>query len=114
MSVDFLDTGQLGLGDMDPEAFRRHGHAVVDWIADYLADPTRWPVFPRVAPGSVRAALPAFPPSRPEPMEEVLADFERLIVPATTHWNHPASWPTSRSPAPGRGSWARCSPPRST
>ncbi|MFS8637102.1 MAG: pyridoxal-dependent decarboxylase [Gemmatimonadota bacterium] len=89
MTVDSLDTGQLGLGDMDPEAFRRHGHAVVDWIADYLADPTRWPVFPRVAPGSVRAALPAFPPSRPEPMEEVLADFERLIVPATTHWNHP-------------------------
>ncbi|HEX6938638.1 MAG TPA: pyridoxal-dependent decarboxylase [Longimicrobiales bacterium] len=89
MEQSALDPGQLGPGDMDPEAFRRHGHAVVDWIADYLAHPERWPVVPRVAPGDVRAALPAEPPARPEPMPALLADFERLIVPATTHWNHP-------------------------
>lgn len=83
------DPGQLGSGDMDPEAFRRHGHAVIDWIADYLAHPEAWPVLPRVSPGDVRAALPASPPDRAEPMEDILADFDRLIAPATTHWNHP-------------------------
>lgn len=84
-----LDPGQLALGDMDAEAFRRHGHAVIDWIAEYLARPEAWPVLPGVAPGDVRAALPAAPPAGPEPMPEILADFDRLIAPATTHWNHP-------------------------
>jgi aromatic-L-amino-acid decarboxylase len=91
------------LGDMPPEEFRRHAHAVVDWMADYLANPERWPVLPSVVPGDVRAALPAEAPVHGEPMEDVLADFERLIVPATTHWNHPdflAYFATSGS-APG-------------
>ncbi|HEX7119913.1 MAG TPA: pyridoxal-dependent decarboxylase [Longimicrobiales bacterium] len=89
MERDAPDAGQVGLGDMDPEAFRRYGHAVIDWIAEYLAHPERWPVLPHVAPGDVRAALPAEPPAHPEPMPELLADFDRLIAPATTHWNHP-------------------------
>ena len=50
------------LGDLDPETFRRHGHQVVDWIADYLAHPERVPVLSRVKPGEVRAALPPEPP----------------------------------------------------
>lgn len=83
------DVGQLGLGDLDPEAFRAYGHRVVDWIADYLAGIERYPVLAQVAPGEVKAQLPAAPPERPERFEEVLADFERVIVPGTTHWNHP-------------------------
>lgn len=75
--------------DMDPEEFRRYAHEVVDRIADYLADPTRWPVLARVTPGELRRALPVSPPSSPEPMEEILADVERVVLPATTHWNHP-------------------------
>ena len=89
MSEPQLDPGQLGSGDMDPDAFRRHGHAVVDWIARYLARPEAWRVLPAIAPGELRASLPPSPPVGPEPMEKILADFERLIVPATTHWNHP-------------------------
>lgn len=77
------------LGDVDPEDFRRAGHAVIDWIAGYLADPEVWPVLPSVEPGDLRAALPASPPDDPEPFERILSDFERLIPPATTHWNHP-------------------------
>jgi aromatic-L-amino-acid decarboxylase len=76
-------------GDLDAETFRRHGHRVVDWIADYLAHPERVPVLSRVKPGEVRAALPAEPPETPEPFETILADFERTIVPGVTHWNHP-------------------------
>lgn len=77
-------------GDMAAEEFRRHGHAVIDWIAEFLRDPSVYPVLPPVAPGAVRAALPASPPLEPEPMDAVLADFERIIVPASAQWNHPA------------------------
>ena len=74
---------------MDPAQFRRHGHALVEWIADYLAGSERYPVLPRVAPGDVRRALPAEAPERGEPFEVIFADFERVLVPALTHWNHP-------------------------
>jgi aromatic-L-amino-acid/L-tryptophan decarboxylase len=76
--------------DLSAAEFRKHGHDVIDWIADYLENPEAWPVLPDVAPGDIRSSLPAAPPDNPEPMEDVLADFRKLIVPATTHWNHPA------------------------
>src|SRR5919106_2457608 len=74
---------------MDPTEFRRHGHALVDWIAEYLAGSERYPVLPRVSPGDVRRALPAEAPERGEPFDAIFADFERILVPALTHWNHP-------------------------
>ena len=74
---------------MDPADFRRHGHALVDWIAEYLAGSERYPVLPRVAPGDVRRALPAEAPEHGEPFDAIFADFERVLVPALTHWNHP-------------------------
>src|SRR2546423_1015418 len=72
-----------------PES-RKHGHAVIDWIADYLEKPEKWPVRPAVGPGELRRALPQSPPVSGESMDMILNDFQRLIVPATTHWNHPA------------------------
>jgi aromatic-L-amino-acid decarboxylase len=74
---------------MDPTEFRRHGHALVDWIAEYLANSERYPVLSRVAPGDVRDALPAAAPERGESFDDILRDFEDVIVPALTHWNHP-------------------------
>jgi aromatic-L-amino-acid decarboxylase len=74
---------------LKPADFRRHGYALVDWIADYLAGSERYPVLPRVAPGDVRRALPASAPERGEPFEAVFGDVERILVPALTHWNHP-------------------------
>ena len=75
---------------MSADEFRQQGHAVIDWIADYLEKPEKWPVLPPVKPGDVRRSLPPSPPERAERMEAILDDFKRLIVPATTHWNHPA------------------------
>jgi aromatic-L-amino-acid/L-tryptophan decarboxylase len=75
---------------MSADEFRQQGHAVIDWIADYLENPGKWPVLPPVKPGDVRKSLPASPPESAERMEAILDDFKRLIVPATTHWNHPA------------------------
>jgi aromatic-L-amino-acid/L-tryptophan decarboxylase len=77
-------------GDMGAEEFRRHGREVVDFIAEYLSHPERHPVLAQVRPGELRSQLPASPPERGEPMEEILADVERLVVPALTHWNHPS------------------------
>jgi aromatic-L-amino-acid decarboxylase len=74
---------------MDRSEFRRHGHALVDWIADYLAGSERYPVLARVAPGDVVRALPESAPEQGEGYDAILADFERVIVPALTHWHHP-------------------------
>jgi len=75
--------------DMPPEEFRRFGHQLVEWIADYLAGIERYPVLARVRPGEVRYRLPAHPPVEGEPFEAILRDFERIILPGITHWNHP-------------------------
>jgi aromatic-L-amino-acid decarboxylase len=75
---------------MDPEEFRRHAHRIVDWIADYLAHPERFPVLSQSRPGEIKNALPAHAPTRGEAFEAMLADLDRIIVPGVTHWNHPA------------------------
>ncbi len=77
-------------GDMGAEEFRRYGHEVVDFIAEYFSHPERLSVLAQVRPGELRSRLPTSPPERGEPMEEILADVERLVVPALTHWNHPS------------------------
>jgi aromatic-L-amino-acid decarboxylase len=74
---------------VDVEDFRRHGHALVDWIAEYLEHPEKYPVLSRVSPGAIAAALPSRAPEAAEPFEAILADFERILVPGLTHWNHP-------------------------
>jgi aromatic-L-amino-acid decarboxylase len=76
-------------GDMDTEAFRRYGHEVVDWIADYLANVGSYPVLARTAPGDIQRTLPAQPSKQPEAMEDILADIDRIIMPGITHWNSP-------------------------
>ena len=86
---------------MDPEQFRAHAHRVADWMADYLRDVHTLPVLPDVRPGDLRRALPASAPDAGEPFEQIFADFERLIVPGMTHWNHPrffAYFPAKNSP----------------
>jgi aromatic-L-amino-acid/L-tryptophan decarboxylase len=88
---------------MDPSDFRRDGHALVEWIADYLTGSERYPVLPRVAPGDVRRALPAAAPDQGESFEAIFADFERVLLPALTHWNHPGfmAYFASSGSAPG-------------
>lgn len=83
------EPANLPLGDMDPSAFREAGHRVVDWIADYLEHVERYPVLAQVQPGDIRKALPAQAPETGENFDRLFADFERIIVPGITHWNHP-------------------------
>jgi aromatic-L-amino-acid/L-tryptophan decarboxylase len=72
------------------------------WIEEYLSEPGRFPVLPPVAPGQIAASLPDRAPEAGEPFEQIMADFERIIVPGITHWNHPrffAYFATSAAPA---------------
>jgi aromatic-L-amino-acid decarboxylase len=75
--------------DLDPDEFRRLGHAVVDWIADHRAGLDALPVQTRVEPGWVRARLPATLPESPAPLDALLDTVDRVVVPASTHWQHP-------------------------
>jgi aromatic-L-amino-acid/L-tryptophan decarboxylase len=73
-----------------PDEFRTHGHALIDWIADYVEHVDERPVGALVEPGDVRAQLPSHPPTSIEPFEDVMADVERIVVPGLTQWQHPA------------------------
>jgi aromatic-L-amino-acid/L-tryptophan decarboxylase len=74
---------------MSPEEFRRHGHALVDWIADYYSRIESFPVLSRVKPGEVRSKLPAQPPEHGEAFNKMLRDVENIILPGVTHWQSP-------------------------
>ncbi len=66
---------------MSPDEFRRHAHAVVDWMADYIEGVEDHPVMSPVAPGDVAERLPEGPPETGEPMETIFRDFERVVLP---------------------------------
>ncbi len=74
---------------MTAEEFRRHGRAVVDWIADYWERVEGLPVLSRARPGEVRAALPPAPPATGEPFEDILRDVDAVVMPGITHWQSP-------------------------
>lgn len=76
-------------GDMPVEEFRRAAHQLVDWITDLFDNIEEVPVLPAVRPGELAAKLPQQPPDGPEAMDDILADIDRLVMPAMTHWNHP-------------------------
>lgn len=73
----------------DRASLHADGLAALDWVERYLERLPSLPVVPRVAPGDVRAQLPASPPERGEPFSAVLADLDGIVVPGLTHWNHP-------------------------
>lgn len=86
---------------MDPDDFRRHGHRLVDWMADYMRDVGSLPVTPAVRPGDILRRLPSSPPETAESFDSLLRDFTQIIVPGMTHWNHPgwfAYFPANNSP----------------
>jgi len=95
---------------MEKEVFRRFGHEIIDWLADYLENTERYRIVPDLRPGEIKAKLPAAPPAAGEPMEDVLRDFREVILPGVTHWQHPgwfAYFPANNSPASALGEATR-------
>src|SRR5436305_1098422 len=74
---------------MSPDEFRRHGHAVVEWIADYYSRIESFPVLSQVKPGEIRESLPANAPAKRESLEAILKDLSGKILPGVTHWQSP-------------------------
>lgn len=87
---------------MDLSDFRLHAHRIADWMADYLGSLAERPVTPSATPGEVRRRFPIAPPATGEPFDRVLADFERIVMPGMSHWQHPGwfgYFPADTSPA---------------
>jgi aromatic-L-amino-acid decarboxylase len=85
---------------MSPEEFRRWGHKVIDWIADYQTNVEKYPVLAQVKPGEIRAMLPQHPPTYGEDFARILADIDRVVMPGITHWQSPnfyAYFPSNNS-----------------
>ncbi|GLR99652.1 MULTISPECIES: pyridoxal phosphate-dependent decarboxylase family protein [Bradyrhizobium] len=74
---------------MTPEEFRRRGHEIIDWLADYHAKMSNYPVQPATQPGDVKAILPASPPVEAEGFDEIIADLDSVVLPNISHWQHP-------------------------
>ncbi len=86
---------------MDNAAFRRYGHAFVDWLADYFENIEKLPVKSKTLPGDLLSRLPASAPTDGESMDEIFKDFRELIMPGISHWQHPAwfaYFPANNSP----------------
>ena len=77
------------LGDIPAEEFRKHLHAVADWIADYRENIAQYRISPTAKPGAIAATIPATAPESAEPLADIIADVDRLIVPGVVHWAHP-------------------------
>ncbi len=76
--------------DINTNDFRTYGKRLIDWIADYLDCPDRYPVLSQVKPGEIKSQLPSAPPASPEIFNDILQDFDDIILPGITHWNNPA------------------------
>jgi aromatic-L-amino-acid decarboxylase len=74
---------------MTPEEFRKAGHQLIDWIADYRTRVAQFPVMSRTAPGEIKSQLPTEPPQAPESFEQIFGDLESIILPGLSHWQHP-------------------------
>ena len=75
---------------MTPEEFRKLGHRIVDWVADYRATVGNRPVMAQSAPGDIKASLPASPPTAPDTFDAILRDVDDIILPGISHWQHPS------------------------
>jgi aromatic-L-amino-acid/L-tryptophan decarboxylase len=85
---------------MTPDVFRRHGHEVIDWIANYMEKVEHLPVLSQIKPGEIHSRLPQYAPQHGEPFEAILRDVDEIIMPGITHWQSPnffAYFPSNNS-----------------
>jgi len=86
---------------MDLDEFQKQAHELVDWMVDYMRNVREYPVKSQVSPGDVISQLPEDPPEKGEQFDRIFADFQNIILPGMTHWQHPsffAYFPANTSP----------------
>lgn len=91
------------MSDMPLEEFRKNGHQLVDWIADYLNDIEKYPPLSQVNPGDILERIPKSPPQKGEDIENVLKDMDKILMDGITHWNHPGFMAYFNSTSSGPG-----------
>lgn len=88
---------------MNEEEFRVNGRKMVDYLVNYMKNIEERRVVPEIEPGYLRDLIPKQPPQMAESYDQVMKDFENLIMPGVTHWQHPRfhayfpagnSWPS--------------------
>ncbi len=88
---------------MPPSEFRKFGHQLIDWIADYMENIEKYPVLSMAEPGEIKTKLPPSPPEKGEPFNNIFEDVEKIILPGITHWNHPKFMAYFNSTSSGPG-----------
>jgi aromatic-L-amino-acid decarboxylase len=91
------------MSDMPIEEFRKSGHQLVDWIADYLSNIEKYPPLSLVNPGDISKQIPKSPPKKGEEIEKVLSDVDKILMEGITHWNHPGFMAYFNSTSSGPG-----------
>lgn len=75
--------------DMQPEEFKSFAEKSIHWITEYFENMDEYPVLSKSIPGEIKAKLPSRPPQNPIKSDKIFSDFENIIIPGITHWNHP-------------------------
>ena len=86
---------------MDSSEFRKYAHEIVEWIARYYENIENYPVKSKVLPGEIISQLPDQPPRESQSFDDLLRDFDKIIMPGITHWQSPnffAYFPANTSP----------------
>jgi len=86
---------------MSPDEFRKQAHELVEWMASYMENIESYPVKSLLSPGTILSSLPDAPPSEGEPFSSLIKDFNEIIMPGISHWQHPsffAYFPANTSP----------------
>ena len=86
---------------MNWDEYAHWGRHIADWGADYHKNLRDRPVRAQTAVGDIAAQLPTAPPEMGEGMDAILADFDAILMPGMTHWQHPrffAYFPANATP----------------
>jgi aromatic-L-amino-acid decarboxylase len=89
--------------DMSTNDFKKYGYKLIDWASEYLDNIEKYKVLPDIKPGEIKSGLPEHPNFAGEDFNKIINDFEKLIIPGITHWNHPGfmAYFNSTSSVPG-------------
>jgi aromatic-L-amino-acid decarboxylase len=89
--------------DMPTDDFKKYGYKLIDWASEYLNNIEKYKVLPDIKPGEIKARLPEHPNYAGEDFNKIINDFDKIIIPGITHWNHPGfmAYFNSTSSVPG-------------
>ncbi|MCI0495910.1 pyridoxal-dependent decarboxylase, partial [candidate division KSB1 bacterium] len=86
---DPKDENCLPSNDISSRTFKRYANHAAEWISKYLEAMDQYPVLAQTKPGEIKSKLPSNPPESPESFDQIFSDFDQIIMPGITHWNHP-------------------------